>query len=64
MNDRELKQAVDRLPKSIEPPRDLWPAIEARLRRPSRRWYWVLSDIFFSSSWKGVVGLKSCMPSA
>lgn len=41
MNDRELKQAVDRLPKSIEPPRDLWPAIAARLRRPSRRWYWV-----------------------
>jgi len=31
---------VGRLPKSIEPPRDLWPGIAARLRR-SRRWYWV-----------------------
>jgi hypothetical protein len=33
-------EAAGRLPKSIEPPRDLWPGIEARLRR-SRRWYWV-----------------------
>ena len=40
MNERELLEAVGRLPKSIEPPRDLWPGIEARLRR-SRRWYWV-----------------------
>jgi len=40
MNEREFLEAVGRLPKSIEPPRDLWPRIEARLRR-SRRWYWV-----------------------
>ena len=40
MNERELLEAVGRLPKSIEPPRDLWPGIAARLRR-SRRWYWV-----------------------
>jgi len=40
MNERELLEAAGRLPKSIEPPRDLWPGIEARLRR-SRRWYWV-----------------------
>ena len=40
MNDEELLKAVGRLPKSIEPPRDLWPGIEARLRG-SRRWYWV-----------------------
>ena len=40
MNEEELLKAVGRLPKSIEPPRDLWPGIEARLR-PSRRWYWV-----------------------
>lgn len=43
MNERELHDAVGRLPKSIEPPRDLWPGIEARLRRPvgRRLWYWV-----------------------
>jgi hypothetical protein len=43
MNERELHEAVSRLPRSIEPPRDLWPDIQARLRRPpSRRlWYWV-----------------------
>ncbi len=41
MNERELLEAVGRLPKSIEPPRDLWPRIEARLGRRWRRWYWV-----------------------
>jgi len=44
MNERELDDAVSRLPKSIEPPRDLWPGIEARLARSGawrRRWYWV-----------------------
>lgn len=40
MNEQELERAVSRLPKSIEPPRDLWPGIAARLRRP-RIWYWV-----------------------
>lgn len=44
MNERELQDAVSRLPKSIEPPRDLWPGIEARLggRRTvwRRYWYW------------------------
>ena len=40
MNDKEFNDAVGRLPKSIEPPRDLWPDIEARLNR-RRRWYWV-----------------------
>jgi len=43
MNERELLEAAGRLPKSIEPPRDLWPGIEARLgagRGRSRRWYW------------------------
>ncbi len=47
MNERELQEAVNRLPKSIEPPRDLWPGIEARLGAGGgagswrRRWYWV-----------------------
>jgi len=43
MNERELHDAVGRLPKSIEPPRDLWPDIEARIGRASwgRRWYWI-----------------------
>lgn len=42
MNEQELHEAVGRLPKSIEPPRDLWPDISARINvRPSRRWYWV-----------------------
>ncbi|HJS43914.1 MAG TPA: hypothetical protein VJ755_10620 [Gemmatimonadales bacterium] len=41
MNEHELERAVSRLPKSIEPPRDLWPGIEARLRKGRRNWYWV-----------------------
>ena len=43
MNEQELHDAVGRLPKSIEPPRDLWPDIEARIRPGGwrRRWYWV-----------------------
>jgi hypothetical protein len=45
MNEHELHEAVNRLPKSIEPPRDLWPGIEARINRTAwsgrRRWYWV-----------------------
>lgn len=41
MNEQELERAVSRLPKSIEPPRDLWPGIAARLRRGRRTWYWV-----------------------
>ena len=48
MNEPELHDAVSKLPKSIEPPRDLWPEIEARIgpRRPrwgsvGGRWYWV-----------------------
>lgn len=43
MNERELLEAVGRLPRSIEPPRDLWPGIEARLGAPPRRprWIWV-----------------------
>jgi len=49
MNERELQDAVNRLPKSIDPPRDLWPGIEARLGTGAgggfaswrRRWYWV-----------------------
>lgn len=43
MNEKELHDAVGRLPKSIEPPRDLWPDIEARINHAGwrRRWYWV-----------------------
>jgi hypothetical protein len=43
MNDKDLHDAVGKLPKSIEPPRDLWPDIEARINRTSwrRRWYWI-----------------------
>jgi hypothetical protein len=45
MNERELQDAVNQLPKRIEPPRDLWPDIAARIaggRRPwQRRLYWV-----------------------
>jgi len=39
-----LDAALERLPRSIEPGRDLWPAIEAQLEprsvRPVRRWLW------------------------
>jgi len=42
MNERELHDAVNHLPKSIEPPRDLWPGIAARLGERRRRlWYWI-----------------------
>ena len=43
MNERELQDAVGRLPKGIEPPHDLWPGIAARIDRRSwrRRLYWV-----------------------
>jgi hypothetical protein len=44
MNEKELHDAVGRLPKSIEPPRDLWPGIETRInrvRRGRRLWYWI-----------------------
>ena len=34
---RELLEAVGRLPQNIEPPRDLWPGIERRLRQRARR---------------------------
>ncbi|HEV2672022.1 MAG TPA: hypothetical protein VGU74_13090 [Gemmatimonadales bacterium] len=40
MNEDELQRAVGSLPKSIEPPRDLWPGIQARLRN-RRNWYWI-----------------------
>src|SRR2546422_500277 len=38
---RDLLAAVERLPKSVEPPRDLWPGIEARISgkgEGGRRW--------------------------
>jgi len=36
---RDLLAAVERLPQSVEPARDLWPEIEARIREStSRRW--------------------------
>ena len=44
MNEQDLHDAVGKLPKRIEPPRDLWPDIEARINRRSslrRRWYWI-----------------------
>jgi len=43
MNERELQDAVGNLPKSIEPPHDLWHGIAARIDRRSwrRRLYWV-----------------------
>jgi hypothetical protein len=45
MNEHELHDAVSKLPQSIEPPRDLWPEIEARIgggrRAWTQRWYWV-----------------------
>jgi len=40
MNEDELQRAVGRLPRSIEPPHDLWPGIETRLQR-RRHWYWI-----------------------
>jgi hypothetical protein len=40
----QLDDALDRLPRGIEPGRDLWPSIEARLEpragHAGRRWFW------------------------
>jgi hypothetical protein len=38
-DDVALKRALDGLPRSIEPPDDLWPAVQARLR-PRRSAWW------------------------
>jgi hypothetical protein len=44
MNDRDdmaVKRALDGLPRSLEPPEDLWPGVRGRLRRRSERgWHW------------------------
>lgn len=41
MGETELRWQLRQLPREIEPPRDLWPGIAARLeRRPSRRNRW------------------------
>jgi hypothetical protein len=44
MDDRRIDAALGTLPREVEPPRDLWPAIEARLDAkpgPSQRsWAW------------------------
>jgi hypothetical protein len=39
-DDPELKRSLDALPRSIEPPEDVWPAVRARLapRRGARAW--------------------------
>lgn len=39
---RELREAAAKLPKKIEPPHDLWPAIAARIAGQPRRTGWVL----------------------
>lgn len=42
MNEKDLRDAVERLPRRIEPPEDLWPGIRERIRRGKRRWtVWV-----------------------
>lgn len=33
MNEKELRDAIERLPRRIEPPEDLWPGIRERIRR-------------------------------
>jgi hypothetical protein len=48
MRESELQDAIGSLPRSIKPPRDLWPAIYARIgaasgrtdMRPARAWQW------------------------
>lgn len=40
-DDNSPRQAIDALPRDIQPERDLWPGIAARIKRrrpPSRRW--------------------------
>ncbi len=43
MNDRDdfaLKREIDGLPRSVEPPEDLWPLVRARLARRASRLWW------------------------
>jgi hypothetical protein len=40
-NDTDLRWRLRQLPHEIEPPRDLWQGIEARLDRPARRRPWL-----------------------
>jgi hypothetical protein len=42
---KDLQDAIKGLPKSIEPPRDLWPGIEQRIGRRRTRWYWVAAPL-------------------
>ena len=43
MGETELRWQLRQLPHELDPPRDLWPGIAARLDRPAprRRWPWV-----------------------
>ena len=36
--DREWRQLAERLPREVQPPRDLWQPIETRIREESRPW--------------------------
>ncbi|KFN50944.1 hypothetical protein [Arenimonas composti] len=40
MNDPDLRFRLRQLPREIEPGRDLWPDIAARLQQPPRRSHW------------------------
>lgn len=65
MNEKELRDLVERLPREIEPPEDLWPGIRDRIKRgkPGKggsRWaYWVPL-----AAAAGVVGILLLRPRA
>jgi hypothetical protein len=73
---RDLLAAVDRLPQSVEPPRDLWPGIEARIAgtRPGIRpgkgeggrgnsWVrWVLVPLAAAAMLAVLLGRRSALP--
>lgn len=67
--DQPLDQQLAALPKTIEPPRDLWPAIEAAIR-PAHRPGWplalaasvVMVTVGSLYSWKLLHGSRSGLP--
>jgi hypothetical protein len=54
-----IDAALARLPRGIEPPRDLWPAIEdglePRAGRPGRRWMWAAAAGLFVAAGSSLI---------
>ena len=67
-DERRLDQYLGGLPKSIEPARDLWPGIEARMEpapgRRARRWAWQAAAAVLLVASSSIVTLQLVKPRA